>query len=858
MSRIRITSLCFMFVVSVLTAGAIDATASTGRPLVNRPDPVVLEGRKLPKVKGADIARIRVFAYREGGWEAIPFQVDERFVKRGCSAPRYVIAPEADPDPTFDDDDELVFLARDMGTKAPAGDISVGSGLRPKAITAISAAGLGGERGYAYVMIFDSPPSPRAKRGGYMEWNSESRTVRSHRGYEVGYPESDSFFFNSLIIPGSNGGNGRDFVDTLKMRANGRIIAQLFVYDIDNSDWYNTLKGAKAGPVRVIRRVRLRFNSTAFRIHRSTVDVVYYPHFFFMEVPIPMGTYKASLYYQADLSLSLDLADDAPPMTFFNERNAPSAGVTTDGKMSETEKKLDYRPAKWQCLSGDAGTVLIRMDQRPGSPLNQDLFYLDDSTRADPPENYPGHRGETGFFIEHMEKARRADRVFRLTFSFPLSHSREELDVFHSMWNSPLDVDIAGVEEISSRIPPSLAPDRRKEPPRPSYMPPPISTRTRGYLPQILADPNLGYGSGFQIVERKTFGADLSSDLLFLISHRLFQVYRIEEIYKDLGPISEIKLNVRYLKHPNRFFYGIGNDRTPDDLAVYLEERVVAWLLLQRNITDWLKAGVRFEFMHAYIGHGEMFTQDEWSIEEKYGPSDRIIGEAYGPAVYGLEGGYSNSIELLLALDFRDDEKYPTRGTYNIFSMKHTPKWLGSDYEYTQYRVDLRFYYGGKLINPETRVPAKLLRRAIIGSQTKRVLAFRIVGQRTDAHLIEFAGRTIKDVPFYCLSYFGDVHSSRGHYWAQWKDNDVTYAMVEFRWHMLKIIDATLFYDVGRVWENVNSRSQWRSADWSDLHSSYGWGMRFQMVPDMVMRVDWGYSKENPGGLMYIAGQHTF
>ena len=117
---------------------------------------------------------------------------------------------------------------------------------------------------------------------------------------------------------------------------------------------------------------------------------------------------------------------------------------------------------------------------------------------------------------------------------------------------------------------------------------------------------------------------------------------------------------------------------------------------------------------------------------------------------------------------------------------------------------------------------------------------------------------SLLDIPFFNQSYFGDANSSRGHYWAQWIDNDLTFAMFELRWHMWKIIDATVFYDVGRVWEDMYDKDEWQHMTVGELHSAYGFGMRFNMVPAMMMRIDYGFSKENPGGLLYIYGWHTF
>ena len=75
---------------------------------------------------------------------------------------------------------------------------------------------------------------------------------------------------------------------------------------------------------------------------------------------------------------------------------------------------------------------------------------------------------------------------------------------------------------------------------------------------------------------------------------------------------------------------------------------------------------------------------------------------------------------------------------------------------------------------------------------------------------------------------------------------------------MWKIIDATIFYDVGRVWEDLYDRDVWINESAGELHKSYGFGMRFHMVPNMMMRLDYGFSPENEGGLLYVAAWHTF
>lgn len=153
----------------VVLAGLLLLTAPVHGQAVNsldRPrDPVVLRGSRLPEFQGHAPGEIVAFRY-SGDWVQIPVQVDERLVLdfaevygRGGSTgleTRAYADPDTyvgeDPDPAFDDDDELVFMAADAGDEAlfaeavhPDG-VEWGSGLELRIVDPAT-----GDEGFVYL-----------------------------------------------------------------------------------------------------------------------------------------------------------------------------------------------------------------------------------------------------------------------------------------------------------------------------------------------------------------------------------------------------------------------------------------------------------------------------------------------------------------------------------------------------------------------------------------------------------------------------------------------------------------------------------------------------------------------------------
>lgn len=152
---------------------------------LNRPeDPVVLTGSQLPALIGVGVDRIFGYRYSGAGFRPKPIQIDERALVRynkvygGCytySQASFLAYTDedtytgGDPLPNFDADDELVFLARDAGGKAPANapapaNVDPGSGIE---LVLENPPGLTGGPAYFYLFTSSTNAQPPSSEVDY-------------------------------------------------------------------------------------------------------------------------------------------------------------------------------------------------------------------------------------------------------------------------------------------------------------------------------------------------------------------------------------------------------------------------------------------------------------------------------------------------------------------------------------------------------------------------------------------------------------------------------------------------------------------------------------------------------------------
>lgn len=355
-------SVCLLALAAVLAPAPADA-------LVRDRDPVVLTGTSLPTLIGAEPGRIVAFRYF-GGWVQIPVQVDERAVvdfadiyndptfPRGYTILTYTDADTwtgADPDPAFDADDELVFMAGEAGDlwttrPEPPGTLA-GSGVQVTVHDPI-----GGADGYVYLFrsdgSLDPGPGPDPVSNGFFllpsgasyrsQYNTRNgpnaeNTVISSSDYSVHF--SDRWICNQTHVTAA-GATGVDILDTRKVKYAPN--------DCQRSETtFSNGEGAfivnRQGPVRALRGYcGANSGPTTYRIHkfyaaREDVVTVLRVH------PLP------------SLMDFFDYSPAATGMVYRNDLNP--AGVTING-LSDPDP-VTPGPIQWEMVTGAQGTLVM-------------------------------------------------------------------------------------------------------------------------------------------------------------------------------------------------------------------------------------------------------------------------------------------------------------------------------------------------------------------------------------------------------------------------------------------------------------------------------------------------------------------
>jgi hypothetical protein len=356
---------------------------------LNRPaDPVVLTGAQVPAL--SSVAAGDVVAFRwVNSWDQVPVQVDER--KQVDFGAVYNQGPMgfattvfADPDtftgadgnPNVDADDEVVFMAKDVGVEAPGGaslpaGVVAGSGLKVKVRTT-----LGGttREGWVYLFKRSGGLSPGAGES-YVSYDFQLLSGAYKTTYKLQdgpNPENTTVSTPFYVDHFSD----RWLNDQIKVRAGDA--SEVDILDRHkvtlgpgncgrSEDTFDDAEGAfvtnKSGPVRAIRSY----------IGANSGPLTQREHFFY-EQREDIRTFVRVHAVGGPWDF-FDYSAAAGGMTYRNNLN--TGGVTIDGN---PDTPVDGR-LSWESVDGPQGGLSMVHSTATDFPnFASTSHYLDDST----------------------------------------------------------------------------------------------------------------------------------------------------------------------------------------------------------------------------------------------------------------------------------------------------------------------------------------------------------------------------------------------------------------------------------------------------------------------------------------------
>jgi len=252
-----------------------------------------------------------------------------------------------------------------------------------------------------------------------------------------------------------------------------------------------------------------------------------------------------------------------------------------------------------------------------------------------------------------------------------------------------------------------------------------------------------------------------------------------------------------YSSFPDNFW---GLDKTAPDSAKesYKFKQYYVYLHPQRLIGRNLFIGILYEYQRVfdveYQGGGLFDKQD----------------------IAGREGYHVSGLGLSVTYDSRNNAFSPDQGMMMQFSFNHFFPSLGSDYQYTNFIIDLRKF---------------------IRVRRREVLALQAYGFFNEG-----------EVPLRSLAYLGGANSLRGYYEGRYRDKNMAALQAEYRVPLFWRMGAVAFGDIGNIGARLSDLT------FQGMKYSYGGGLRVALnrTEKLNLRLDYGIGQGKHNNGFYL------
>ncbi|OPZ73076.1 MAG: flagellar basal body rod modification protein [bacterium ADurb.Bin478] len=431
-------------------------------------EPKVLWGDKLAAFYGYPVNEIYLYAWDEAqqSWRMMPFQIDERIrtnnpfneenLRHFYSIPNdYGVALD---DGLFDSDDELVFLVRDMGDRAPEKKWLDNASSKAFSRIELAAGDPEDPSRIAYAYLFRSPTiqEPVPTPYGFV-YHSQTDSIETSF-YTVKLDEAMGLVKSITIKPPY--GTGVDVFDRQKMRVKARLgFGTLGDVQIDATEELIKLlpeyRMITPKPVvRLVREVRVTFQFGEEEVENNLaffLTTKFYP--FNGVVKGGSALDEASLRQAMPgwdnpfllfevLRQSWDLSAAAAGMRYYSKHND---GISIDGQPDVVNQQIDRPIREWNLVTGSQG-ALFTMTTLPDTVAKSISLYFYDNQAGGTgdPDTLgfvdTGEYGSYGDFGLSMYKAKSLDLAFEMYFLPNTVNTAEQASAIARMVEKPVDI----------------------------------------------------------------------------------------------------------------------------------------------------------------------------------------------------------------------------------------------------------------------------------------------------------------------------------------------------------------------------------------------------------------------------------
>lgn len=409
-------------------------------------DVVLVPGRRLEGLLGQPIPGIRLMAWKDGRWEPVPFQIDEKGEEGEFLFPYGDENDQEKLDQRLAPWDEIVFMARDAAGRAasrewPRGYVQAEEIEITDPLTA--------EKGWLYLFSFSEPPALSPL--DLIRYDPDYDRIHSTY-YISGYSRiknDQKAVMEYYSVPPEAGGTGVNWFDSAKIWTRIKLFFSLLQITIHSDNWVSWVPAYIDGPIRVIIKKRTAIK-LGLGLHTPTVeaDLVYYPHLFVSAVVIGIPFDPSIVTSTLKISIGTDLNHLATGMMFWNSENPDP--VIVDGRMSPQEIAMDLNPDSWRVISGVQGKYMGKAVYGGNFKLSKIKLdegrYIDDYTHKEPPENEDGIFGSYNWTWD-ITKGKRGSYVVWMEAHYgPAIRNDEDLKCCLDVTDNPLLIRIGSKE----------------------------------------------------------------------------------------------------------------------------------------------------------------------------------------------------------------------------------------------------------------------------------------------------------------------------------------------------------------------------------------------------------------------------